>query len=642
MCLKSTSILSLSASDYTPLISIPSDSQTYEIKVNLKKDRRTGSKEFTILLKKPLTSKNAEGSGPDLSELIVISPLSRGGSPELLIGISFLDKKLNILEYSYFWSMRHFKNENQYLNGRKEPILKVLNDDILTGSNDVSVEVTDPKSGKTYIKNYSHEKGRAPYGGNCVVSPMTGISMKTEFKFIVQNWITKSLPMIYKIKYLNKDNNYIEISKGGFPETNWSTNLIPVAKDFVVEVTDASGLSSLNPCSIKVKPNPELANLDTYLEKEFDPNIRLMLVEIYKSNKENLKDSEKDPSLNNKALDVMSYYLTNSLDSIQEDLENIIARILDISNQQFDKEKLIIVNNSIKVIVDNIEPLLQYKEKMQNVYRILDNIFKKASEMEEFKSDKDLLDLLQYYLNKLNTKLFTNIINGQALLIANESYDTQMNKVSKLNVPTLEINYDTPEEKHSKCLSNRNKRKRTKIRYLSIPDAASPQQNCEDSIAAICIPPGNITSIIESTGTNGVGFQGQLNHKQNLPIAEKQFSNSLDFDLSEEKKDGKQRKLNVEQLNIRFEIRLKMPVVKDNTVVQEATCVQYTQKKADTSCDSWYDVNTNEVVCSCIKQGLTVNVMDKALSSLSKLKQFPTLSADICKTFWFLILFIFL
>jgi hypothetical protein len=102
--------------------------------------------------------------------------------------------------------MRHFKNENQYLNGRKEPSLKVLNDDILTGSYEVSVEVTDPKSRKTYSKNYSHEKGRASYGGNSVVYFTTGVSMKTEFKFIVQDWMTQSEPMIYKIKYLNKDN----------------------------------------------------------------------------------------------------------------------------------------------------------------------------------------------------------------------------------------------------------------------------------------------------------------------------------------------------------------------------------------------------------------------------------------------------
>ena len=46
---------------------------------------------------------------------------------------------------------------------------------------------------------------------------------------------------------------------------------------------------------------------------------------------------------------------------------------------------------------------------------------------------------------------------------------------------------------------------------------------------------------------------------------------------------------------------------------------------------SWYDDITNEVVCVCSKQGLTVNVMDKALSNLGKLGQFPGLGAELCK-----------
>jgi len=94
--------------------------------------------------------------------------------------------------------------------------------------------------------------------------------------------------------------------------------------------------------------------------------------------------------------------------------------------------------------------------------------------------------------------------------------------------------------------------------------------------------------------------------------------------------------LDLADLNLRFEIRLKMPVLNDATVVQEATCVQYDPKKvADTSCESWYDTEVNEVVCSCQKQGLTVNVLDKALSNFSKIKQFPILSASLCNKIFF-------
>ena len=102
-----------------------------------------------------------------------------------------------------------------------------------------------------------------------------------------------------------------------------------------------------------------------YLEREYDPNNRLLLVEIYVSNK---NTNEQNPTLTNKAIDMMDYYLINSSkENIQQDLENIIARIYQISLNNFDKDKLNIINKSIQIIIDNIEPLLQYLEKLQNM-----------------------------------------------------------------------------------------------------------------------------------------------------------------------------------------------------------------------------------------------------------------------------------
>ena len=81
--------------------------------------------------------------------------------------------------------------------------------------------------------------------------------------------------------------------------------------------------------------------------------------------------------------------------------ENIIAKILQISNQNFNVTKIPIINNSIQAILDNIEPLLQNIDKMQNVYRILDNIFRKASSSDEIKEDKSLLRKIQLFLDVL-------------------------------------------------------------------------------------------------------------------------------------------------------------------------------------------------------------------------------------------------
>ncbi len=587
---------------------------------------------------KPLQNSSLDNSSLDISQLIVISPLRRAYSPELVFGISYLDKNIDVMNYKYYWTVDHFNEDKQYINGRKEIKLKVLNEELLTGVNNIIIKVIDDINEKEFSKKYLYEKHRAPYGGYCQVSPRTGISMKTNFKFSISNWITKSEPMIYDIKYLNKDKIYFSISKTAFIQKFWTTDMIPVADNFFVEVTDSSGLSSLAPCSVEIKPNNELKDIDFYTEKEFDPINKLLIIDIYKSNIENLekfKKNSKDDSLNNKALDMMKTYMEN-LDNIQQDLEKIIAIVLNISNQSFNKDKLFILNKAVLIIIENIDSLLQNIDKVRNVYYILDNLYKKVYSREDFKHNKGLLNELQNYLKKLNLKLFGSIESGQSLLIVNENYDIQMNKISKLNVKTIDFGYDYISDndklrslKDSKNFKERRKNKKTKIRYLQL----SNSNNCEDSFAAICIPSNNITSILGLDGSNNIGFQGELNHKDNLPISEKQYSNSLDFDLSIQEKNGHLRKLDFKKLKIRYEIRLKLPTSSKASDLHETTCVQYIDKKPDTSCESWYDAILNVVICSCKKQGLTVNVMEKSLSNLSKISQFPTINTDICNFF---------
>jgi len=44
---------------------------------------------------------------------------------------------------------------------------------------------------------------------------------------------------------------------------------------------------------------------------------------------------------------------------------------------------------------------------------------------------------------------------------------------------------------------------------------------------------------------------------------------------------------------------------------------------------------SKEVVCNCNKQGLTVNISDKALSNFSKIAQFPSFGAEIRNIYLF-------
>jgi len=246
-------------------------------------------------------------------------------------------------------------------------------------------------------------------------------------------------------------------------------------------------------------------------------------------------------------------------------------------------------------------------------------------------SDKDplvgMLKILQSILDTLNEKLFNNIIVGQTILVINENFDAQMNKISTNNIKSI-------------CVSNSDsklKRKNFKrIRRLQAPERCS-----SDSVLGI--DPNILSNLMKNQTSSNVGFYSQLNKNKNLPIdtnAERTiFSESaLDFGLSTGDKKNQFRNLNTNNLNINFEIRLKIPRKKNendnSTNVGDTTCVQYqkaSEKDPDVSCVSWYDDLNSEVVCVCNKQGLTVNVADKALSNIGKLGQFPGLGSDLCK-----------
>jgi len=236
-----------------------------------------------------------------------------------------------------------------------------------------------------------------------------------------------------------------------------------------------------------------------------------------------------------------------------------------------------------------------------------------------------MLKILQSFLDALKEKILNNVIVGQTIIVINENFDAQMNKISTNNVKSI-------------CVSNSEsslKRKDYKrIRRLQA------RENCS-SDSVLGIDSDLIESIMNNETSSNIGFQSQLNKNRNLPIEvnkERQvFSESaLDFGLFSQDSKNRFRKLNSNNFNINFEIRLKIPKKKnenDNSI-GDTTCVQYQKidnKDPEVSCMSWYDDLTNEVVCVCNKQGLTVNVSDKALSNISKLRQFPSLGAEICK-----------
>ena len=230
-----------------------------------------------------------------------------------------------------------------------------------------------------------------------------------------------------------------------------------------------------------------------------------------------------------------------------------------------------------------------------------------------------MLEVLQNNLDLLGKKLFNNIIPGQGVLFNNQNFDTQMNKISSNN-PT---NICVPFEEQIG-------RKKYKIRRLQGDDKFNEG-------GVLIMNSSLLGDLMKNETSSNLGFQSQYNKNKNLPITtnstRKIYSEtSLGFELLV---GHNYTFIQSNTKKIHFEIRLKTPPnYNSNTSVSDTACVQYSDgKNAEVSCDSWYDDRNNEVICFCEKQGLTVNVMDKTLSNLNKLKQFPPLSTGICKIY---------
>lgn len=674
--------------DYEALIKKPKKNLEFEIELIISKDTRISKKKAKLKLKKPIEIKKKGGKAIDLdlTDLIIISPKNSGGLKNIIFQISFALPSLKFSDYKYHWTIKSFKSDKQYLNSRVENNLKILRDDLLSGINEIKLVVTDPKNKKSYKKIYKYLKPQPPYGGRCDLPKQNGISLKDDFEFKISGWISKKKPLLFKIKFLNDEENFLDISMGGFLEEKFVTKNLPVGESFFLEAIDSGGLSAIVPCQLKVLPNNQLMKMEDYLEGVFEPVKKMIIMDIFKSNLANggslAQDSSQkekiDPriAINDQALEMLSNLL-NSGEDPSDSLENVTTSLLTVSPEPYSDSSILIAVNCLEVIVNYIEAIMDKEENVKMVFKIGDNLLKKielAKEKENLdpelreKLGDEILEKIQNFKTVINDKLFNNVVSGQSLVISTPAVDVKLTKASSLNVPTVAMEYEDDkrmkknrillEEKERKKAENKNnsdntnndnndknnirsnliypekiypKRhiRNTRVRYLQ-----NNSDECDPDVSAFCMDKGKMGTLMSSQASDSVGFKGELNKDVVLPIKQEQFSNSMNFHFTDEDKNGRRLTEGEGGLSFDFEVRLKLPKNKKISEMGPATCLQYENGKvADVSCMSYYDLDTKETVCACVKQGLTVNVKDPKLAALSKLRQFPPLMDSFCKFF---------
>jgi len=236
-------------------------------------------------------------------------------------------------------------------------------------------------------------------------------------------------------------------------------------------------------------------------------------------------------------------------------------------------------------------------------------------------------------LSKINEQIFNNSIVGQIIEINNFDFNSLMNKISNTNTKDLFILNEYSNDYKFK------KSQKIKVRKLQTDTIIN---SCEDSMT-FCLPTNIIKKILEKENSEILGFNSQLNKNKNIAIktnnTRKIFSeNSLYFELKTDESSSKRfRNLDLNDLNVNFNIRLKMPDLLNITEnVGESLCVQYEKNNQDIpiiSCATWYDYIINEVVCECQKQRLTINLIHSTISHIGVLKQFSSSTLEFCIIF---------
>ena len=201
--------------------------------------------------------------------------------------------------------------------------------------------------------------------------------METNFTFFVSNWKSNSVPLFYKIKYKDQNNNIVDISAGGFSNNNFTTNLIPLFSEFLLEVTDNQGFSNLANCNkINIKKNKNLPNLEDLLNGIFDTNQKLLMMSIYSYNNEQdqenneiIVNKDKENALTNKAIDMIGSYFENfNSENFIQNYGNIISNLMKVSNPNLDENNINIIFKILELIIKNIDPILNDLDKLNNLY----------------------------------------------------------------------------------------------------------------------------------------------------------------------------------------------------------------------------------------------------------------------------------
>ena len=171
---------------------------------------------------------------------------------------------------SYEWMLYQQFNRNTSFTWQKKHNLPLITSTPLN-SRDIVIKGGSLTGGNKYrlalfitttdgfrgMSAYDYAIAIPPTGGNCSITPPSGISLKTDFNLSCTDWESDSTPLSYQFQY-RLDNGLYNVLYHGV-NNNISTSWLPPGIDadnfavkFIATVTDNFGISS-SPVSLTVQ-----------------------------------------------------------------------------------------------------------------------------------------------------------------------------------------------------------------------------------------------------------------------------------------------------------------------------------------------------------------------------------------------------
>jgi hypothetical protein len=384
--------LTIDYATYKDKINSPSSGK---ISAKVSKDIRETQKLLNLTISSELTT-------GEPAKTITINMMNSISSNNIIL-ISLINDNSSMANIQFLWTVNDSGNNDLYINGRANQIVKINTDLLNIGNNTITLNVIDEK-GKEYSAEYIYNKDSGPIGGKCIALPNEGISLDNVVKFYIENWQTTNAPLSYELiaKSSNEDLYLIDKTFNNII----ITSKLPVDYKIYAKITDNKNQFVLDECPVLISINKNLTTVDEVLDKATSPDDKLLLISILKSNNITLGDKIMTESANILESMVESPNIKNNLDKIISQTQSLAqANILDNN-----------LNSIIHKIIDNLSTVVPSNTQVQNIFNLIDSNKEKV--------DSDNL------IKKVTDNAYNSLLPGETLTLKSKNSQIKIANVA--------------------------------------------------------------------------------------------------------------------------------------------------------------------------------------------------------------------